>query len=51
MSLPLLLVFGMLVGLLSAGVWVGITLTSIGLVSLEIFRNIRVDRFHAGDLW
>jgi tripartite ATP-independent transporter DctM subunit len=51
MSLPLLLVFGMLVGLLSAGVWVGITLTSIGLVSLEVFRNMRVDRFLAGDLW
>jgi len=48
---PLLLVLGMLVITLAGGVWVGIGLMSIGIVSLEVFRDMRVDRFLAGDIW
>ncbi|WP_237213610.1 TRAP transporter large permease [Falsiroseomonas oryziterrae] len=48
---PLLLVLGMLVVTLAGGVWVGVALMSIGIVSLEMFRDMRVDRFLAGDIW
>jgi len=36
---------------LAGGVWVGIGLMSIGIVALEVFRDMRVDRFLAGDIW
>jgi C4-dicarboxylate transporter, DctM subunit len=51
MTGPLLLVLGMLVVTLAGGVWVGVGLMSIGIVALEAFRDIRVDRFLAGDIW
>jgi tripartite ATP-independent transporter DctM subunit len=51
MTGPLLLVLGMLLATLAGGVWVGISLMSIGLVALEAFRDMRVDRFLAGDIW
>ena len=51
MGAPLGLVTGLLVLLLGAGVWVGVALMSIGIVSLEVFKTMKVDRFLAGDLW
>ena len=51
MTAPLLLVVGMLVVTLAGGVWVGVALMSIGVVALEVFRDMRVDRFLAGDIW
>ena len=51
MTGPLVLVLGMLFATLAGGIWVGISLMSIGIVSLEVFRDMRVDRFLAGDIW
>jgi C4-dicarboxylate transporter DctM subunit len=51
MTAPVVLVLGMLVVTLAGGVWVGIALMSIGVVALEAFRDMRVDRFLAGDIW
>ncbi|XWN30420.1 MAG: TRAP transporter large permease subunit [Devosia sp.] len=51
MGAPLGLVVGLLVLLLGAGIWVGVALLSIGMISLEAFRSIRLDRFLASDLW
>ncbi|WP_372620751.1 TRAP transporter large permease [Falsiroseomonas sp.] len=51
MTGPLALVLGMLVVTLAGGVWVGVGLMSIGIVALEMFRDMRVDRFLAGDIW
>jgi C4-dicarboxylate transporter DctM subunit len=48
---PLTLVLGMLFVTLAGGVWVGVALMSIGVAALEIFRDMRVDRFLAGDIW
>jgi tripartite ATP-independent transporter DctM subunit len=51
MTGPLALVVGMLVVTLTGGVWVGVALMSIGVVALEVFRDMRVDRFLASDIW
>ncbi|WP_439550166.1 TRAP transporter large permease [Falsiroseomonas sp.] len=51
MTGPLTLVIGMLFVTLAGGVWVGVGLMSIGIVALEVFRDMRVDRFLAGDIW
>jgi tripartite ATP-independent transporter DctM subunit len=51
MTGPVTLVLGMLFVTLAGGVWVGIGLMSIGIVALEVFRDMRVDRFLAGDIW
>ncbi|MGX9963943.1 TRAP transporter large permease [Roseomonas sp. F4] len=51
MTAPLILVLGMLLVTLAGGVWVGVALMSIGIVALEAFRDMRVDRFLAGDIW
>jgi tripartite ATP-independent transporter DctM subunit len=51
MTGPLTLVLGMLVVTLAGGIWVGVALMSIGVVALEAFRDMRVDRFLAGDIW
>lgn len=44
---PVLLLFG----LLGAGVWVGLGLMGVGVLSLEIFRNIPVDKILAQSVW
>lgn len=36
---------------LAGGLWVGFSLLAIGIISLEAFKNIKVDRFLAGDIW
>jgi tripartite ATP-independent transporter DctM subunit len=51
MTGPVALVLGMLVATLAGGIWVGPALMSIGIVALEVFRDMRVDRFLAGDVW
>lgn len=48
---PLGLVLTLLVGLLAGAVWVGPALMAIGVIALEAFRDMRVDRFLAGDIW
>lgn len=43
--------FGLAV-LLTGGLWIGISLFSVGVLSLEFFRpSMRVDRFLANDFW
>jgi tripartite ATP-independent transporter DctM subunit len=37
--------------LLGAGVWIGLALIGLGLVSLELFRDTAAGAFLAGDLW
>jgi tripartite ATP-independent transporter DctM subunit len=51
MTGPALFVLAMLVVTLGSGIWVGISLMSIGIFSLEIFRDIKVERFLASDIW
>jgi len=48
---PLGLVLTLLVGLLAGAVWVGPALMAIGVIALEAFRDMRVDRFLSGDIW
>lgn len=51
MSAPLGFMAGLLLMTLGGGVWVGFSLLSVGILSLEAFKNMKVDRFLAGDLW
>ena len=51
MSAPLGLISALLALTLAGGVWVGFALLSVGWISLEVFRDMRVDRFLGGDLW
>lgn len=44
-------VLALLFGTLALGVWIGLGLILVGAVSLELFRDLRVDRFLAGDIW
>ncbi len=44
---PILLLFG----LLGAGAWVGLGLMGVGIGSLELFRNLPVDRILAQTVW
>jgi C4-dicarboxylate transporter DctM subunit len=48
---PLGLVVVLLFVLLAGAVWVGPALMAIGVITLELFRDMRVDRFLAGDIW
>lgn len=51
MTLPLTFVLALLFVTLAGGVWVGVALMSVGIFALEAFRDMRVDRFLAGDIW
>jgi tripartite ATP-independent transporter DctM subunit len=51
MTAPLSLIVGLLALFLAGGVWVGFALMAVGILSLEAFKPMRVDRFLAGDLW
>lgn len=44
---PLLLLFG----LLGAGIWVGLGLMGVGVLSLELFRNVPVEKLLAQSVW
>jgi len=48
---PLGLIIVLLAVLLAGGLWVGFSLLAIAIISLETFKNIKVDRFLAGDIW
>src|SRR6056297_2176376 len=50
-SAPLAVISVMLALTLAGGVWVGFALLATGWISLELFVNMRVERFLAGDLW
>ena len=51
MSITLGVVLALVIGFLGAGVWVGIAMLAAGMVSLELFRDVRMDRFLASDIW
>ena len=51
MTAPLTFIGVLLFVLLAGGLWVGIALMSVGILSLETFRTMRVDSFLAGDVW
>ena len=51
MSITLGVVLALVIGLLGAGVWVGIAMLAAGMLSLELFRDVRMDRFLASDIW
>ncbi|MEM6440618.1 MAG: TRAP transporter large permease subunit [Pseudomonadota bacterium] len=51
MTAPLSFIAVLLAITLAGGVWVGFALMSVGILSLEVFKSLRVDRFLASDLW
>lgn len=51
MTGPLGFITGLLALLLGGGLWVGFALLAVGILTLELFRSMRVDRFLASDLW
>ncbi len=51
MSIVIVTVLALLVALLSVGIWVSIGLAGVGIVSLELFRNMPVDRLLAQSIW
>jgi C4-dicarboxylate transporter, DctM subunit len=50
-SIPAVFVAILLTVTLGSGVWIGFALMSVGIFSLEMFRDMRLDRFLAGDIW
>jgi C4-dicarboxylate transporter, DctM subunit len=51
MTLTLGVVLALVIGFLGAGIWVGIAMLAAGMLSLELFRDVRMDRFLASDIW
>jgi tripartite ATP-independent transporter DctM subunit len=51
MSIPAVFVAVLLTATLASGIWIGFALMSVGIFSLEMFRDMRLDRFLAGDIW
>ncbi|MEM9199942.1 MAG: TRAP transporter large permease subunit [Pseudomonadota bacterium] len=51
MTAPLALIAGLMAVFLAGGIWVGFALMSVGIISLETFKNMKVERFLAGDVW
>jgi tripartite ATP-independent transporter DctM subunit len=51
MSAAVATVVIMLIATLGATVWVGLSLMSVGIVGLEVFKNMPVDKFLATDIW
>ncbi|SFK31087.1 TRAP transporter large permease [Falsiroseomonas stagni] len=51
MTLTLGVVIALVIGFLGAGIWVGLAMLAAGMISLELFRDIRMDRFLASDIW
>jgi len=51
MTGPLGFIAGLLTLLLGGGLWVGFALLAAGILTLELFRTMQVDRFLASDLW
>jgi tripartite ATP-independent transporter DctM subunit len=51
MGSTMLVVAALLVATLSAGVWIGVALVAVGILSLELFRSMPVAKFLAQDFW
>ena len=51
MTASVLVPFAILLALLGSGVWVGLGLSGIGILSLEIFRNVPVEKLLAQSIW
>jgi len=51
MSITLAVVLALVIGFLGAGIWVGLAMLAAGMLALEMFRDIRLDRFLASDIW
>lgn len=50
-SVPSVFVTVLLAASLASGIWIGVALMSVGIFSLEVFRDMRLDRFLANDVW
>ena len=48
---PLTFIGSFLALFLGGGLWVGFALMALGILALELFRNMRIESFLAGDLW
>lgn len=51
MTITLGVVLALVIGFLGAGIWVGLAMLAAGMISLELFRDMRMDRFLASDIW
>jgi tripartite ATP-independent transporter DctM subunit len=51
MTASVLVPFAILLAMLGSGVWVGLGLSGIGILSLEIFRNMPTDKLLAQSVW
>ncbi len=51
MTMTLGVVLALVIGFLGAGIWVGLAMLAAGMISLEFFRDMRMDRFLASDIW
>lgn len=51
MAAPVFVIFAVLLLVLGGGVWVGLGLMSAGIVGLEVFRNMPVEKLLAQDAW
>jgi tripartite ATP-independent transporter DctM subunit len=51
MTLTLGIVLLLVIGFLGAGIWVGIAMLAAGMIALDMFRDVRMDRFLASDIW
>jgi tripartite ATP-independent transporter DctM subunit len=51
MTLTLAVVLALVILFLGSGLWVGLAMLAAGMLSLEMFRDARLDRFLAGDIW
>ena len=51
MSGPLSFIAAFLALFLGGGLWVGFALMALGILSLALFRSMRIDSFLAGDIW
>jgi tripartite ATP-independent transporter DctM subunit len=51
MTGPLSLISILLALFLAGGLWVGFALMAVGIISLDTFKTMRVDRFLSGDVW
>jgi tripartite ATP-independent transporter DctM subunit len=51
MTMTLGVILALVIGFLGAGIWVGLAMLAAGMISLELFRDMRMDRFLASDIW
>jgi tripartite ATP-independent transporter DctM subunit len=51
MTMTLGVVLVLVIGFLGAGIWVGLAMLAAGMIALDMFRDVRMDRFLASDIW